>query len=191
MMESVSTAMTEDQNLLVENIREALRAYERFLVLSIFSSALVLAYSFDKPGALVSIGYGQIRIEFAFFAAVILYFFFSSAACYALKRAAENARLVTAPEKRATLGLLPSMATDHRSSFRVLMLAVAPLLILAAFTTEFVQSTEPLSQRPLVGYIGFGLFVVFTACAVWEKLRDFEKAIAHPSPGVPNDRPVA
>lgn len=170
--------MSEHEDLLVENIREALRSYERFVLSSILSSFFLVVYALPGRPSTVSVGYGVVSTGWAFFVALLLYFFFSFAARYAVLRAEENAREIRTPDVRKALRLLPSIAADPRTSFRGLMLAVSPMLILTSMSIEFFRSKEPLLSRPWLGYVFFFLIVALTTYAVWERLRLLERALA-------------
>jgi hypothetical protein len=165
-----------DENLHFENVRDALRAYERFVVWSIFCSVLVVAYTLDRPDAMVSIGYGQVRIGLANVAALSSFCFFYVAASYPLSRAVENTLLVKTRAKRNALVSLPSIATDHRSSFRVVMLILAPLLILTAVTMEVWRSTGPIGEW-LGAFILTIAMLVVGPYRVWEQLKELERAL--------------
>ena len=96
-----------------------------------------------------------------------------------------NVRHVAAPEKRGALALLPSIATDHKASFRLLMLLVAPLLIIAGFVVDIIGSKRPLAEHPWIGFAGFVLILGVVAFAIWQRLRCLQEAIAAP-PAPPN-----
>jgi hypothetical protein len=169
--------MSEHEGMFVENIREALRTYERFVLSSILSSFFLVVYALPDRPSKVSVGYGEVGTGWAFFIALVLYFFFSFAARYAIIRAEENAREIRTPDVRKALGLLPSLAADPRTGFRGAMLVVSPILILTSMSVEFFRSKEPLSARPWLGYVFFFLIVALTTYAVWERLRLLERAL--------------